>query len=323
MSTTPENEPRSPQGGAATAPLDPPAWSVPPAAATPPEGSVPPTYPPAVGNNAGGSGPSGPGRGGSRVLAVTLGVIGGVAVLGAAGMAAAGTVASNVFTHDVTSEAEQVAAGGAGLIDVSVSAGSIRIEFGDVDEAVLDSSSGYGSWRLTRDGDTISVKAPDRQWVGIWWDHFEASAVLTLPREMAGADLDLDVSFGDVVAAGDFGDVSYELGAGDLEITGSARTLDADVSAGNSTIELRDLQAASFEVGAGDVYGNLRGGEAPQHIDLDVSAGSLELQLPDVPYAVTSETAFGDFTSNLDTQSGAPRTIDVELAAGDITLSAG
>jgi hypothetical protein len=248
-------------------------------------------------------------------------VVGGVVVLGTMGFAAAGALASTVFSGE--GGAQTVTADVAGIreVEISSSAGDFRVAFGDVDEAVLEAESDSGTWSLKRDGDALVVDSP-RHWFGFSWD-FRQSAVLTLPRSLEGVDLDVDVSAGTFDAEGDFGAVSYDLSAGDFEIEGSATSLDADMSAGSSVIELAGLRTASFEVSAGDLWGDLRGGEAPDAIDIDVSAGSVELQLPDVPYAVTRDSAFGDITSNLDESSSAPRTIDIELSAGDVTLAAG
>lgn len=260
-------------------------------------------------------------RTGSRALAITLGVVGGVVAIGAMGLAAASSIASTVFTGQGGAQTVTADVAGVRGLDVSSNAGDFRIAFGDVDEAVLEAESDSGSWTLRRDGDALVVDSP-RHWFGFSWD-FRQSAVLTLPRSLEGVDLDVSISAGSFDAAGTFGEVSYDLSAGDFEIEGSATSLDADMSAGNSVIELSGLRTASFEVSAGDLWGDLTGGEAPDAIDIDVSAGSVELQLPDVPYAVTTESAFGDITSNVDESSRAPRTISVELAAGDVTLQAG
>jgi len=313
--------PAAPQG---TAPAAHPQYPHPAGSAPHAQGGgsgIPPVYPPA-GPAATPPRQSPEARTGSRALAITLGVVGGVVVLGAMGLAAGSAVASTAFRGD--GELQTLTAGTTGVreVEISSSSGEFRVEFADVDEATLEGVSDGGDWSMRRDGDTLVIDSP-RQWFRFGFDwNYERNATLTLPRSLEGVDLDADVSAGSFDASGAFGAVSYELSAGAFEIEGSATSLDADMSAGSSVIELSDLRTASFEVSAGDLWGDLTGGEAPDAIDIDVSAGSVELQLPDVPYAVTRDSAFGDVTSNLDESSRAPRTIDIELAAGDVTLAA-
>ncbi|MGO3252159.1 MAG: hypothetical protein ACTIK8_11325, partial [Microbacterium gubbeenense] len=113
------------------------------------------------------------------------------------------------------------------------------------------------------------------------------------------------------------------LSAGEIELEGSATSIEGDMSAGRSIIELADLRTATFQVAAGGLYGDFRGGDAPESIDLDVSAGSVEMQVPDVPYRMTIDRSAGSVDSNLQEANDARRTIDVEVAAGNVTFSAG
>lgn len=54
-----------------------------------------------------------------------------------------------------------------------------------------------------------------------------------------------------------------------------------------------------------------------------MTAGSFELEVPDVPYAVDVEREAGGFESNLDERRDAERTIDVVVSAGFVNLIAG
>ena len=56
---------------------------------------------------------------------------------------------------------------------------------------------------------------------------------------------------------------------------------------------------------------------------IGVSAGSLELQLPDVPYDVRTNRTAGDFVSSLEESTSSDRRIDVRIMAGDVALYAG
>ena len=85
---------------------------------------------------------------------------------------------------------------------------------------------------------------------------------------------------------------------------GSARTLVVDLSAGAAEILLDDVREATFSVSAGAIDSRLTG-VAPRQVTVDVSAGSLDLTLPDAIYDVRSDVSAGDFVNRLTTGSDA------------------
>lgn len=261
-------------------------------------------------------------RVGTRALSITIAVLGaGALVLG--GLATAfGTVRQAASPAPVSQSLSGLS--GVQSIDVDVSAGDLRIEFGGSEATLV--STGEAGWRLERDGDRIEVSSPDDSFsVGFdWlWRDADRSATLTLPTSLAGTDIDIDLSAGRVIAEGEFGEVAFEMSAGAIELEGFAQTLDGTVSAGHAIVELADVREVDLDLSAGHIQGDLSG-HAPERVGIDVSAGSLDLRLPDVPYAVTGDSGAGELhLNNLQQRSDASHRVDVQVTAGQVNLRAG
>jgi hypothetical protein len=283
----------------ATAPL-PPVPPVPP---------LPPTAPPPET------------RGASRVVAILTVALGCAVALGAIGSATFSTVAA----ASVRTETQTVDAAGVETLGVAVDAASLRIEFADVSEATLEVTGGIGvrEWTLERQDDRLIVETPRRFGPG-WIFGGEVRATLTLPRELEGADLDaaLELSAGELTVDGSFGDLGIDVDAGTLTVDGTAQSLTADLSAGGADIDLGDVAEAEFTLSAGAVDARLSGA-APRAVTVDVSAGSLDLRLPDQTYDVRSDVSAGDFENGLRTEAGAPNVVDVTVSAGTVTITEG
>lgn len=311
------------QGG--SAPLTPPAYEAASAAAGGYSsggagggaGAVPPGAAP--------TGPSDGARIGARALAITVSVIGGLGfVLAGSGLAyAAVRDASRPAPETAVVGTDQI--DGIRAIDAGVPAGSLRIQFEDRDDIALDYSSGRGAWLFEVSGDTLEVAGPNRDFGDFrWFDGFgdDTRATLLLPESLAGVDLRIDMDAGAVVAEGDFGDIDYDIDAGSLEIEGSAARVTGDMSAGRSVLELADVAEASFEVSAGSFYADFTGA-APDAVSIDVTAGSFEMQLPEESYAVSISREAGSVDSNLREDSSSDHAVDVQVAAGYVSLYAG
>lgn len=293
---------------------------------TPPPASAPqmpaprgvPTPPP--------PGPSGGRSSGATAVMVVTAVVGGIALLGTGGTAvaaAAGTVISSSRPDSV----QTVDVEGIEGIDLDADASSMRVEFGDVDEAELAITNGRGTaWTFERDGDELIVRSPDSVfgwWFGSWFGD-EQIAVLTLPESLRGTEFDADLTLdaGSLDVDGDFGVLDVTVSAGALDITGSATELDVEMSAGRADIVLDGVTAADLGVSAGNLTVELTGAP-PSQTTIDVSAGSLDLTVPDVEYAVTQDISAGTLNSKVDEASSARRTIDVSLSAGTATIRPG
>lgn len=314
------NAPQNDHQGGHT-PLTPPA-------ASDPQATVPPAPAPAPVPST--DSPVGDVRrsSGAKAITIVTAIVGGIALLGSGGAAVAAANGSLLSASTESSDSVQTAdvAGLAG-IDLDVDAGNMRIEFGDVDEATLAVTNSRGSgWTLERDDDELVVRSPEGVfgwWFRSWFDG-EESAVLTLPeslRESAlTAQLTLDAGSLDVV--GDFGALDIHVSAGDLDVEGSARGLDVQMSAGRADIVLDGVDTAGLGVSAGDLTVELTG-TPPTRTSIDVSAGSVDLTVPDVEYTIEQDISAGSLDSEVDESAGARRIIDVSLSAGSVTITPG
>ncbi|HWK77686.1 hypothetical protein [Microbacterium sp.] len=259
---------------------------------------------------------------GFKAVAIVTAVIGGIALAGAGATAAFGAV--HTVTR-ATDQSDRLDVDGVTELDVDVSAGDVSIRFGDVDQAELQVTGSDREWRLERDEDELRLYSPERWWGwGGDWSWFggwgrDEHVELVLPQDLAGLDADVTLSAGSLDVEGDFGELGADVSAGSLWIDGTADSLDADLSAGDAEINLADVREASFGVAAGDLDAALTG-EAPSDVEIDVSAGSLTLTLPDVEYNVTQDVSAGSLDNGLQTSSNARSTVFVELSAGSVEL---
>lgn len=299
-------------------PLTPPPAS-PPASPSPPSAAQgAPTPPPPS--------PTGGRSSGATAVLVVTAVVGGVALLGTGGTAVA-AAAGSVISASLPDSVQTANAQGIEGIDLDADASSMRVEFGDVDQAELAITNGRGpAWTFERDGDELIVRSPDSVfgwWFGSWFGD-EQIAVLTLPESLRDAELDADLTLdaGSLDVDGDFGVLDATVSAGALDVTGSATELDVEMSAGRADILLDGVTVADLGVSAGDLTVELTG-TPPSQTTIDVSAGSLDLTLPDVEYAVSQDISAGTLNSKVQEASSARRTIEVSLSAGTATIRPG
>ncbi|MBK0418121.1 hypothetical protein JD276_03635 [Leucobacter sp. CSA1] len=293
---------------------------LPPETRTSPDPESTPAGPERVGSAA-------PRRSAATPIVIATAVIGGVALLGAAGSSALGVAGGLVRASGGSGAVQTVDASGATGLDIDASATSFRLEFGDVAEATLEQAEGAerGRWSLERRGDEIVVERRSGIF-GDWCFGFcfesERTTVLTLPEELDGAlDVEIGVGAGTVDASGEFVGLDVHIGAGEVIVAGAARTLNVEVGAGTADFELDDVVEADFEVSAGEARASFTG-EAPERVGIDVSVGSVDLALPDVPYDLRSRSSLGDVTNLLETSSASDHRIDADVSVGDITLRA-
>lgn len=260
---------------------------------------------------------------GASAITITIAVFGGLALLGAGGTAAVAATTDLVRSDSM----QTVDVSGVTTIDLDASASDMRVEFGDVTEAELSVIGDRGgAWTLQREGDELTVKSPDSPfgwWFGNWFEG-EETAVLTLPDDLQGSDLDasLTLDAGSLDVRGEFGDLDLQVSAGDLTVDGSAEVLDVQVSAGGADILLDGVSEADLGASAGDLTVELTG-SAPTRTAIDVSAGTLELTLPDEEYSVVQEVDAGTLDNELEQSSSARHAIEVSISAGTVTLLPG
>ena len=255
----------------------------------------------------------------TKPLMIVLAVIGGIALV----IAIATTIFSSALGLSRGSATLTADASGVTALDVDANAAQFTLEFAEVNEAILEASGVSAErWELTRSDTTLEVDAPSRWWHWGWFGNNGSSHVtLTLPTELNDGSLnaDLDVDAGQLTATGSFDQLALELNAGEARVDGAARTLDAQVNAGEATLMIADAEETNFEVAAGRLTAELTG-SAPTTTQIDVSAGQLDLTLPNETYAVTSDVAAGNLDNRLDTVSDSQFQIDVDLAAGEAKL---
>jgi hypothetical protein len=296
----------------------------PPPASAPSAPPAPPSVPTAATPNA--DAPNGPGRpGGATAIVVVTAIVGGLALLSAGGTAAVAA------THDLRSnlavdETYSVDVEGIDSLQLDADAASVHVEFGDVDEATLAVTNSGPAWTFEREGDQLTVRSPESRW-GWWfgnWFGDEQIVTLTLPEDLRDARIDGDLTLdaGSLDVDGDFGSLDADVSAGELHIAGSATALDVDMSAGRADILLDSVERAGLTVSAGDLRVELTG-SAPSETTIDVSAGSLDLTVPDVEYAIMQNIDAGSLDATIDQSSSARRTIDVSLSAGGVTIRPG
>lgn len=294
---------------------------------TPPPASAPQEQTPAQTSSApAGDGTRGRSPGATAIL-ITTAVIGGVALLGAGGTAAVAATGTVLRSSDRNDAVQTIDAAGIESLDLDVDAGDMRIEFGDVDDARLVVTNGRGpGWTLDREGDELVVRSPDSRfgwWFGGWFGDDE-SAVLTLPEALkdSAIDADLTVDAGGLDVDGDFGTLDVTVNAGSLDVEAAATSLDIDMNAGRADVVVDGAEDAGLSVAAGDLTVELTG-SAPSQTTVDVSAGSVDLTVPDVAYAITQDVAAGSLDARVQESSSAGRVIEVSLSAGSVTIRPG
>lgn len=264
---------------------------------------------------------------GVTAVAIGTAIVGGLA-LASVGVGAAFATTGSIL-HEVDSATgdalQPVDIAGITELSVDANAGDFQLRFADVSQAELEvAGSNWQDWRMQRSGDELVVRSGGN-WFGSGFCIFgcnfgDDQVVLTLPRSLAGVlDADLKLGAGSLIAEGDFRDLDIDVSAGKAVATGSARSLSVELGAGRADFQLDGVQEAGFEVSAGKIVAELTGA-APREIDLDVSAGSLELTVADVPYAVEAEVSAGQLDNRLQTRPSSPNVIEASVSAGSVTL---
>ena len=212
-------------------------------------------------------------------------------------------------------------------LEISANSGSFELVYADATEATLEIDSANGSdWKLSRQGDKLVVDSPNSwgNWCFFGCGLYNNEATLILPKSLNDGRLDanFDLAAGDFTAVGAYKNLVAEVGAGELDLSGTAQSAEIHLGAGKAEVSLADVQHAVFDISAGHMAGNLTG-TAPQSINAEVSAGSLDLELPDGSYDVRQTVDAGNLTNLLVTDPKSPHKISIELSAGNAKLSSG
>lgn len=255
----------------------------------------------------------------AKPIVIATAIAGGVVLLGivAAGLYAGLT--SQLFRGGESSTT--VPATGITEVEVEGGRGTVNVKFADIADPVLE-VEGRRDWQMSVDDNELVVS--DRTgWFGpidLCFGTCERDSVtLTLPRSLEGVDTDLSLGSGSLLADGAFGHLSVDVAAGNATVTGSARSVWVELSAGSASVNLADVSEASFEVSAGRGDMVLTG-SAPRETDVAVSAGSLIVDLPEASYAVDTEQAAGGFMNQLSVDPASPNRVTAKVSAGSLSL---
>ncbi|HCS60721.1 MAG TPA: hypothetical protein DIW46_04865 [Microbacterium sp.] len=271
---------------------------------------------------------------GARAGAIAIAAFGGIALLGAGGTAAFAAVhdVAASAAPGVTDDVQSVNASGIDALDVDVAASDVTVQFGDVDEATLEvtGTADNRKWRLERDEDELVLSNDrnafgwlDGDWFGDWFDN-EETVVLTLPESLNDARLDADFSLsaGRLDIEGLFGEVDIDMGAGGLSMKGSATSVETDISAGRAQLDLSGVTEAALFLAAGDLEAKFTD-TTPDLVTIDVSAGTLDLTVPDEVYNVSEDVSAGSVDNRVNQSDSSRNKIDVTVSAGSVILRAG
>lgn len=253
------------------------------------------------------------------VITIVVGAAVAVGTLAGTGVSAVASMADwrgDTSSYDVTSDSS-----GLPLTDLEIdlAGGELTVQYGDVDSAQLDADSrGRRGWTFEQDGDALRVASPSGSFV----DAGRGSrATLTLPRDLDGSGItaDIQVTGGALEMTGDFGDVTVEVAGGTATLDGAARDVDLRVSGGSAAASIADAETAAFEVTGGELTATLSGA-TPTRTDLEVTAGSADITLPDDEYDVRVDDGVGSVDNALRTSSSAAATVDVTATMGSVSL---
>ncbi len=262
-------------------------------------------------------------RGAGKALNIVLAVIGALALL----TMAIGATRSAMSTLNSSHVIQQADAHGVSTLDVQANTGSFELKFADVSEASLEVRSTSGEqWSLEREGSTLTVRPP------AGWNNFcffgcsasDNEITLTLPEELNNGTVDakFELGAGMFQADGNFKTLGLDVSAGELEVVGSADTVDAKLGAGRANLVLDDVDAATLDVSAGRMDAQFQG-QAPRSVDARVSAGVMELILPDTSYNVSTDSSAGSIENKLNTSASSEFKVSVDVSAGSAVLRPG
>ena len=195
----------------------------------------------------------------------------GIAVL-IAGIASGGwKFGKNLEMQTFTAEQENTS------LDLSLAAGEMKVEYFDGDKIEVDYPSAYPfRYEVKESGGKLSV-SPANRGISFGWLPWFAKPTVTV-RIPSGKviDLKLSVSAGTArVAGGEFGRLDLDLSAGYVSVGNSkCATFTADVSAGSATIDRLDCGNIKIDLSAGSANLSVNGKKSDYYITVDKSAGS-------------------------------------------------
>lgn len=212
-------------------------------------------------------------------------------------------------------------------VEISSSATDVTVEYGDVDDAVLEFEQGDSMRAIRFDHEVrsgvLEITIRDRGWFPWDWSFGGDASELTvtLPEALKPTPVELSVESvaGNISLDGEFADVDIATTAGDLDLTGGATALTLETTAGN--IEVVDFDLGGelrSESTAGNSVFDL--GSVPSSVRITSTAGNIEFVVPTGSYRVETDVTAGTVTSALSSDVDASRVFRFETTAGNIEL---
>lgn len=220
-------------------------------------------------------------------------------------------------------ETRSLSADAEGMTNLSVdvdasSVALIREERPDVEVDYSSYWGGIGDGTVTaeRSGDTVTITSGSHRFFSYWKGR---SMTIRVPQSYNG-NLSLDIGAGTLAVSGrqQFGDVAIHVGAGNIDIADlQANTVQADVNVGNLTAKTMSVSHLSLDVGTGDA--NISGltGSA----DLSVSMGKVSLTYDRLTGNITADIKTGD--ADLRIPSDASAALDLTADMGSVSQNLG
>lgn len=254
----------------------------------------------------------------ARVISIATIALGAAVIAGTLGS----TAVSATAQMSRVSDNQAVTVAGVSRLEADVAGGGLVIAFDDVARAELDvdRAGDAPGWTLDQRGDTLRVSSPEGGWFR--GDRGGSSATLTLPRELEDGVLDaaFDVSGGTLNLVGTYRALAIDLAGGRVTVDATAPSVELTVAGGTARADLVGVDDASFELAGGELTAALRG-DAPGETDIEVTAGSADITLPDDVYRVSVDDGTGRVDNRLltTTDAGAP-SVDVTATFGAVLL---
>lgn len=166
-------------------------------------------------------------------------------------------------------------------------------------------------------GETLRITSKCPQG-GTWWLNSRCSMGYTV-KLPAGAAIELKVSAGIIDVRDMLGELHLDTSAGNIDVLNSVGKVFAETSAGNVTLKNAKSTDVDVRVSSGNV--ELGFAVAPKTVFTHVSSGNIEVTVPrGEAYKVTADTSAGQRTVNVDVNSAAERSIEVDTSSGNVVL---
>jgi Putative adhesin len=253
-------------------------------------------------------------------------VVGAFAVLvllGIGALKAGGAIARKGLPTRKTERIHRVFPDTVQSVDVSSSAGDVRVIGGEGPGTVVDAVTEFGSQRPAHSekvqGDQLVIRGGScRPLVS---SQCSVNFSIRIPRSVpvTAASGGGDIAVSDISNVG--GDVDLSSSGGDVQLDG-ASTKKVRMHSSGGDVTARGLVGESVHATSdgGDVSLSFAAG--PVHVAADTSGGSVEIEIPRTPdaYRVDASSSGGDVVVQIRTDPGSSHVIRAFSSGGDVSI---